>query len=108
MLSWNPRDPLLITAYIYQKRIHPVLIDNGSSTNIIYEHCSHQSPAPWKEGLKPLTMGPLIGFTGHQLWQLGTINLPLTLVSLDGKQKPTSVIEFSVVCCRDDDDMLPV
>lgn len=34
--------------------------------------------------------GPLVGFTGHNLWLLRTINLPLMLVSHDGREHHTS------------------
>lgn len=74
--NWKPRDPLFITACIRQKQIHRVYIDNCSSTNIIYKHYFRQLLNSWKEGLKPPTSGPLIGFTGHSLWPLGTKHLP--------------------------------
>lgn len=45
-------------------------------------------------------------FTGHQLWPVGTINLPLTLVSHDRKERITRVIEFLVVNHPSDTYML--
>lgn len=52
----------------------------------------------WKEEWKPPIGGPLVGFTGHNLWLLGTIHLPLILVYYDGKESRTQTIEFSVIC----------
>lgn len=40
--KWNPKDPLLITSCICQNQIHSVHIDNGRSTDIVYEHCFQQ------------------------------------------------------------------
>lgn len=40
---------------------------------------------------------PLVDFTRHSLWPLGTINLPLTLVSHDGRKRITRAIKFSVI-----------
>lgn len=37
--NWNPWDPLLITTYIRENQIHNIYIDNGSNTDILYEHC---------------------------------------------------------------------
>lgn len=67
---------------------------------------SANSQAPSKEGLKPSTMDPLVGITRHQLWPLGTINLPLTLINHEGKETTTKVIEFLVIRRPADDGML--
>nr|KAJ0216025.1 hypothetical protein LSAT_V11C300153800 [Lactuca sativa] len=50
----------------------------------------------WKDNLKPTT-GRLVGFTGHNLWPLGTIHLPLTLTSHDKQRKKTAVVDFVVI-----------
>lgn len=44
-----PKRTLVIKAYVNQKKIHRVLADNGSSTDILYEHCFRQLPAPGKK-----------------------------------------------------------
>lgn len=94
--NWDPRYPLLITAYICQMQAHYVYIDNDSSTDILYEHYFRQLPTSRKEGLNPPTTSPLIGFIGHNRWPLGTIHLPLTLFSHGRKDKIAWIIEFSV------------
>lgn len=106
MPNWNPRDLLVITTYIRQTQIHRVLIDNGSSIDILYEHWFRERPTTFKQGLKQSTRGPLVGFTCHQLRPMGPINLPLTLLSHDEKEIVTRVIEFSVVSLPADTDML--
>lgn len=95
--NWDPRDPLLVTVYIHKTKVHRVYIDNGSNTNVLYEHCFRKMPTSWKEGLNPLIGGLVVGFIGHSLWALGTIYLLLTLVSHDGKDKITQTIGFSMV-----------
>lgn len=85
MPNWNPRDLLVITTYIRQTQIHRVLIDNGSSIDILYEHWFRERPTTFKQGLKQSTRGPLFGFTGHQLQMIGTIHLLVTIVTLGGK-----------------------
>lgn len=96
--NWDPINPLLVTGYIQQTKVHHVYIENGSRTDKLYGHCFRQLPTSWKEGLKPLIGSPLIRFTGHSLWPLGTTHLPHTLVSHDGKDNITRTIKFSVVC----------
>ncbi|XP_023732695.1 uncharacterized protein LOC111880502 [Lactuca sativa] len=73
-----------------------VYVDTGSSVDIIYEHCFRLLPDRCKEYLQPTT-GRLVGFTGHSLWPLGTIHLPLTITSHDKQQKKTALIDFVVI-----------
>lgn len=67
--------------------MHRVYIDNGSSTDILYEHCIRKLPESWKKELKPVAGGPLVDFTGHSLWPLGTLHLTLMLASHDGRER---------------------
>lgn len=76
--------------------IHRVYIGMGRSVYIIYENCFRLLPDRWKDNLKP-TAGRLIGFTGHNLWPLGTIHLPLTLTSHEKQRKKTVLIDFMVI-----------
>nr|KAJ0189757.1 hypothetical protein LSAT_V11C800399460 [Lactuca sativa] len=74
--NWDPQDPLLISGFI------------------LYKHCFRQLPDAWKEGLKHPTGGPLIGSTGHSFWTLGTIRLPLMMVSHEERGRITRIIKF--------------
>lgn len=71
-------------------------MNTGSSTNIIYEHCFRLLPDRWKESLKPAT-GRLTGFTGNNLWPLGTIHMPFMLTNHAKAKKKTTLIDFVVI-----------
>lgn len=71
-------------------------IDTKSSIDIIYEHCFCLLPNRRKGNLKHAT-GQLTGFTGHNLWSLGTIYLPFTLTSYDKTKRKITLIEFVVI-----------
>lgn len=94
--GWRGDDPLVIQASIRDVTIHRVYMDTGSLADIIYEHCFRLLLDRWKDNLQP-TMGRLVGFTGHSLWPLGTIHLPLTITSHDKQQKKTALIDFVAI-----------
>lgn len=50
----------------------------------------------WKEDLK-LEPGQLTGFMRHNLWPLGTINLPFTLTSHENANRKTALIDFVII-----------
>ncbi|KAL7583074.1 uncharacterized protein LOC111911354 [Lactuca sativa] len=94
--GWKGDNPLIIQASIRDVTIHRVYVDTGSSADIIYEHCFRFLPDRWKDNLRPTT-GRLVGFTGHSLWPLGIIHLPLTITSHDKQRKKTALIDFVVI-----------
>ncbi|XP_023742246.1 uncharacterized protein LOC111890354 [Lactuca sativa] len=94
--GWKGDNPLIIQASIRDVTIHWVYIDTGSSTYIIYEHCFRLLPDRWKDNLR-FTTGRLVGFTGHSMWLLGTIHLPLTITSHDKHRKKTALVDFVVI-----------
>nr|KAJ0213563.1 hypothetical protein LSAT_V11C400217600 [Lactuca sativa] len=63
-------------------------------------------PAIREEKPNTLTRSPLVGFTGHKLWMLGSINLLLTLLRYDGKERVTRIIKFSIIKNKLEDDMI--
>nr|KAJ0218881.1 hypothetical protein LSAT_V11C300127070 [Lactuca sativa] len=88
--GWKGDNPLIIQASIRDVTIHRVYVDTGSSTDIIYEHCFRFLLDHWKDNLRT-TIGRLVGFTGHSLWPLSTIHLPLTITSHDKQRKKTAL-----------------
>lgn len=94
--GWRGDNPLIIQASIKDVTIHRVYVDTESLADIIYEHCFRLLPDRWKDNLRPTT-GRLVGFTGHSLWPLGTIHLPLTITSHDKQRKKTALIDFVVI-----------
>ncbi|XP_071727400.1 uncharacterized protein [Rutidosis leptorrhynchoides] len=76
------------------KRLH---IENGSSVDIMYEHCFRQLPTMMRRTIKPPTTA-LTGFLGAPAWPVGVLDLRLELRdNKDKLKKHTKSIEFCVV-----------
>lgn len=102
----DSNDLLHTVGFIGQKQVECVYIDNGSRVNVIYEHCLRRLPLEWKKHLQPPRQGPLVGFTGHGIWPEGTIMLPFILVCHDGAEQIMRVLEFWVVDCLAEHNIL--
>ena len=72
-------DTIVITLTITNYTTRRVLINNGSSTNILY-YPAFQQMRINKELLRPVSV-PLIGFRGMKLLPIGTISLPIVVGS---------------------------
>ena len=70
-------DPLVIRAVVANKKIHRVLVDNGSSTDIIFASAFDKMGIE-REKLEPVSTH-LRGFSGEKVLPLGSIQLVLTL-----------------------------
>ena len=70
-------DPLVIRAVVANKAIHRVLVDNGSSADIIFAS-TFDKMGIGKERLEPVNTH-LRGFSGEKVLPLGSIQLVLTL-----------------------------
>ena len=70
-------DPLVIKAVVANKTTHRVLVDNGSSANIIFMLAFDKMDIG-REKLEP-TSTHLRGFSGEKVLPLGSIQLVLTL-----------------------------
>ena len=88
-------DALVITMTIAGFITKRVLIDNGSSADIIYLPAYQQMKID-KEQLRPINI-PLIGFIGDKVNPLGVVSLVIEAGTYP-KQVTTSV-EFLVVDC---------
>ena len=70
-------DPLVIRVVVDNKTIHRVLVDNGSSADIIFASAFDKMGIE-KEKLEPVNTY-LRGFSGEKVTSLGSIQLVLTL-----------------------------
>ena len=86
-------DPLVIRAVVANKTIHRVLVDNGSSTDIIFAS-AFDKMGIGKEKLE-LVNTHLRGFFGEKILPLGSIQLVLTLG--DPPCQATTIVKFLVV-----------
>ena len=74
---------------------HRVLVDNGSSADILYYPAFQQMQIN-KEHLVP-TNAPLVGFGGTKVYPLDAVTLPVTVG--DYPQKIIKDVTFLVVDC---------
>ena len=86
-------DPLVIRVIIDNKTIHRVLVDNGSSADIIFES-AFDKMGIGREKLEPVN-AYLRGFSGERMLPLGSIQLVLTLG--DPPCQATTTIRFLIV-----------
>ena len=70
-------DPLVIRAIVANTTVHRVLVDNGSSANIIFTSAFDKMRIE-REKLEPVSTH-LRGFSGEEVLPLGSIQLVLTL-----------------------------
>ena len=70
-------DPFMIKAVVANKTIHRVLVDNGSSADIIFA-LAFDKMGIGREKLQPVSTH-LRGLSGEKVLPLGTIHLVLTL-----------------------------
>ncbi|XP_023877885.1 uncharacterized protein LOC111990332 [Quercus suber] len=88
-------DALVVTLRVGDFNIHQVLIDNGSSVDILY-YPAFQQVRIDRERLI-LTNAPLVGFGGTRVFPLGAVTLSVILG--DYPQQITKDVTFLVVDC---------
>ena len=88
-------DALVITLEIVGYSTRCVLIDNGSSADIIYLTAFQQMKIG-KDQLRPIET-PLVGFTGTSVYPLGVISLQITAGTY--LKQATKKVDFLVVDC---------
>ncbi|KAH7867155.1 hypothetical protein Vadar_029550 [Vaccinium darrowii] len=88
-------NPLVVTMVVGNNKNIRVLIDNGSSTDILFVAAFHQMGNPM-EKLQPV-QSPLVGFSGEKVQPLGAIDLPVTMGT--NLQQVVKLIWFLVVDC---------
>ena len=86
-------DPVVIRAVVANKTIHPVLVDNGSSVDIIFASAFNKMGIG-REKLEPVSTH-LQGFSGEKVLPLGSIQLVLTLG--EPQCQATTTVRFLIV-----------
>ncbi|GAV65732.1 hypothetical protein CFOL_v3_09246, partial [Cephalotus follicularis] len=66
-------DPVVVTLLVELFTMKRILIDNGSSADILYKHAFDQLRIPADQ--RRLVKTPLVGFAGETIHPLGSINL---------------------------------
>ena len=90
----HPHDyPLVIRAVVANKTIHRVLVNNGSSSDIIFAS-AFDKVGIGRERLEPINTH-LRGFSGEKVLPLGLIQLVLT--SGDPPCKATTTVRFLII-----------
>ncbi|XP_065636727.1 uncharacterized protein LOC136070561 [Quercus suber] len=88
-------DAIVITLLIADYKTRRVLIDNGSSADILY-FPAFQHMRLGRDLLRP-TSSPLVGFGGMKVQPVGSISLPVTVGAYP--QQVTKEVNFLVVDC---------
>ena len=86
-------DPLVIRVVVANKTVHMVLIDNRSSTDIIFASAFDKMGIK-REKLEPVN-AHILGFSGEKALPLGSVQLVLTLG--DPPCQATTTIKFLIV-----------
>ncbi|XP_075653820.1 uncharacterized protein LOC142624172 [Castanea sativa] len=88
-------DALVVTIQARDYNMHQVLVDNGSSTDILY-YPTFQQMGIGRERLVP-TNAPLVGFRGTRVFPLGIATLAVTVGNYP--QQITKNVTFLMVDC---------
>ncbi|KAK1563647.1 hypothetical protein Q3G72_030594 [Acer saccharum] len=89
----RPNDALVISARIGHREVHRILIDNGSSVDILSAEVYDQLRLDRKD-LQPFST-PLRGFGGVEVRSLGTVKLPVKIGKASCQK--TVLLDFVVV-----------
>ncbi|XP_052177535.1 uncharacterized protein LOC127791591 [Diospyros lotus] len=92
-IHWPHNDALVIRAHIGNMEVRRIMVDTGSSVNVMYRACFDQM------GLGPKQLGPslepLFGFTGDAVVPMGRVKLPFTIGG-EGREA-TALAEFLII-----------
>ncbi|GJS30557.1 reverse transcriptase domain-containing protein [Tanacetum coccineum] len=94
--NMSSADPVIIRAYVSGRQVNKVYLDNGSSCEVIYEHCFLKLKPSIRSRVDSKT--PLVGFLGEQSWPLGEVPLEITIG--EGPLTVTKTLNFVIVRCR--------
>ena len=88
-------DPLVLTLMVANYQVRRVLVDSGSSADILFTP-AYDSLHLDRERLQPVRT-PLVGFSGERVQPLGSIVLPVTAGT--APRSSTTMVNFLVLDC---------
>ena len=92
----HPHDDAIVTTLLIEDyTTRRVLVDNGSSADILY-YPAFQQMRLGRDQLRPICL-PLVGFGGMKTQPIGTITLPVVVGSYP--QQISKEVNFLVVDC---------
>ncbi|GJW88591.1 reverse transcriptase domain-containing protein [Tanacetum coccineum] len=89
-------EPIILEGIIEGDQVQRILVDGGSSSEIMYEHCFRNLNVNIRSRLKRCRT-PKIGFSGETYHPLGVIDLRVTM-GKEGRSK-TVLMEFAIIKC---------
>ncbi|GJZ07610.1 hypothetical protein Tco_0541403, partial [Tanacetum coccineum] len=87
-------EPIILEGIVKGNRARRILVDGGSSSEIMYEHCFRNLDINVRSRLRRCK-APMIGFVGETYHHLGLISLRVTMVK-EGRSK-TVLMEFAII-----------
>ncbi|GKF60789.1 hypothetical protein Tco_0177575, partial [Tanacetum coccineum] len=88
--------PIILEGIVEGNRVRRILVDGGSSSEIMYEHCFINLDNNVQSRLRRCK-APIIGFSGETYHPLGLISLRVTM-GKEGRSK-TVLMEFAIIKC---------
>nr|GEZ15556.1 hypothetical protein [Tanacetum cinerariifolium] len=92
--SSGAEGPLVIEAKIGRHMIHRMCVDEGSSMEVLYEHCFNRLRPEVKNQMVPATTS-LTGFNGETIWPLGQLRILVTIGDVDHSTR--ALMNFMII-----------
>ncbi|GJR55428.1 reverse transcriptase domain-containing protein [Tanacetum coccineum] len=90
-------EPIIFEGMIEYHQVRSILVDGGSSSEIMYEHCFRNLSVNIRSRLRRCRAS-LIGFSGETYHPLGIIDLRVTMGETE--RNKTVLMEFAIVKCH--------
>ncbi|GKA14153.1 reverse transcriptase domain-containing protein [Tanacetum coccineum] len=90
-------EPIILEGMIEDHQVRRILVNSGSSSEIMYEHCFRNLSVNIRSRVRRCR-APLIGFSGETYHPLGIIDLRVTMGETE--RNKTVLMEFAIVKCR--------
>ncbi|GKA76402.1 reverse transcriptase domain-containing protein [Tanacetum coccineum] len=90
-------EPIILEGIIEGNQVRRILVDGGSLSEIMYEHCFRNLDVNIRSRLRRCK-APMTGFSGETYHPLGVIDLRVTM-GREGRSK-TVLMEFAIIKCR--------